>query len=105
MQNLRLALVIIFPSHGVIWFFMVFQIMTVTPSLKNSMTCRLLRHTPLDFFIDSDRILTMRKEIPVEEITLPKLRRVCVVYKVAGYRKTEAIIITLIMNWLKSVNL
>ena len=56
--------------------------------------------TPADFFIDNEGSLMTIKDMLIQQISLQRLRRICV------YRnKTKIIIITLIMNWLKTLDL
>ena len=63
--------------------------------------------TPADFFIDNEESLTTIKDMLIQQISLQRLRRICVHFKIAGYRnKTKMITITqLINNWLMTLDL
>ena len=62
--------------------------------------------TPADFFIDNEGSLMTIKDMLIQQISLQQLRRICVHFKIAGYRnKTKMITITLIKNWLKTLDL
>ena len=63
--------------------------------------------TPADFFIDNKGSLTTIKDMLIQQISLQQLRRICVKFKITGYRnKTKMITITLITkNWLKTLDL
>mgnify|MGYP006153292813 CR=1 FL=1 len=62
--------------------------------------------TPADFFIDNEGSLTAIKDMLIQQISLQRLRCICVHFKIAGYRnKTKMITITLIKNWLKTLDL
>ena len=62
--------------------------------------------TPTDFFIDNKGSLTTIKCMLIQQISLQRLRRICVHFKIAEYRqKTKMITITLIKNCLKTLDL
>jgi hypothetical protein len=63
--------------------------------------------TPADFFIDNEGSLTTIKDMLIQQILLLQLRRICVHFKIAGYRnKTKMITITLLVkNWLNTLDL
>jgi hypothetical protein len=62
--------------------------------------------TPADFFIDNAGSWTTIKDMPIQQISLQRLRCICVHFKIAGYRNnTKMITITLLKNWLKNLDL
>ena len=62
--------------------------------------------TPADFFIDNEGSLTTINDMLIQKISLQRLRRFCVHFKIAGYRnKTKMLTITLIKHWLKTLDL
>ena len=62
--------------------------------------------TPADFFIDNAGSWTTIKDMPIQQISLQRLRCICVHFKIAGYRNNAKMItITLLKNWLKNLDL
>ena len=62
--------------------------------------------TPADVFVDNEGSLMTIKDMLIQQVSLQKLRCICIHFKIAGYRnKTKMIMITLIKNWFKTLDL